>query len=325
MISYAQNFEDVILHRAFGDLKNGFFVDVGAAHPVDDSVTCHFYEQGWTGINIEPDPRLFTQLEQARERDINLDCVVGDPAALGTTTTLNVVSNPGLTTLDNKTAHQYRKQGLEIAQVSIPVMRMDDILQKHACNREIHFMKIDVEGSEIGVIDTNDWMRFRPWIVIVEVVVSNTGANQRARESPGLTQSGEVDRVMTSHGYNASYFDGLNRFYVAEENGDLAAHIAIPPNVFDGFILAREAQCVNERSAYQAQAESAEQRLIDYSRNTHQEFERLKSESAASERELRAWAASLEARAASLEEQIRGMRASWRWKATHPRFRNRSQ
>ena len=53
-ISYAQNFEDVILWRAFKNLQNGFYVDVGANDPINDSVTQAFYEKGWRGINIEP-------------------------------------------------------------------------------------------------------------------------------------------------------------------------------------------------------------------------------------------------------------------------------
>ena len=56
MISYAQNFEDVILWRALRDVPNGFYIDIGAGHPVADSVTMHFYEHGWRGINVEPDP-----------------------------------------------------------------------------------------------------------------------------------------------------------------------------------------------------------------------------------------------------------------------------
>ena len=54
MISYAQNQEDVLLRREFPDCTNGFYIDVGANDPVWDSVTKHFYDRGWHGINIEP-------------------------------------------------------------------------------------------------------------------------------------------------------------------------------------------------------------------------------------------------------------------------------
>jgi hypothetical protein len=54
MISYAHNFEDVLLDRCFRNVSNGFYIDVGAWDPVVDSVTHHFYEKGWHGINGEP-------------------------------------------------------------------------------------------------------------------------------------------------------------------------------------------------------------------------------------------------------------------------------
>src|SRR5579875_3806216 len=67
MVSYAQNFEDVMLRRALQDIACGFYVDIGAADPDADSVTRWFYEQGWRGINVEPDPRYFRRLEGQRQ------------------------------------------------------------------------------------------------------------------------------------------------------------------------------------------------------------------------------------------------------------------
>ena len=71
MISYAQNFEDVMLARAFAGKTEGFYVDVGAMDPVDGSVTKYFYELGWSGINIEPDEEYYKRLVADRKRDCN--------------------------------------------------------------------------------------------------------------------------------------------------------------------------------------------------------------------------------------------------------------
>src|SRR5438876_9312099 len=62
LISYAQNFEDVMLGRVFAGRKTGFYVDVGAADPVNLSVTKWFYDLGWSGLNIEPNRPLFERL-----------------------------------------------------------------------------------------------------------------------------------------------------------------------------------------------------------------------------------------------------------------------
>ena len=76
-ISYAQNHEDVMLWRALKHVQNGFYIDVGANHPSDDSVTRAFYERGWSGINIEPLSLHMAQLKADRPRDINLQFAVG--------------------------------------------------------------------------------------------------------------------------------------------------------------------------------------------------------------------------------------------------------
>ena len=77
MISYAQNFEDVMIARLFDAGYRGFYVDIGAAHPEFLSVTRHFYDQGWSGINVEPSLRFHPLLCAARPNDINLQCAIG--------------------------------------------------------------------------------------------------------------------------------------------------------------------------------------------------------------------------------------------------------
>src|SRR5215831_3973844 len=76
-ISYAQNFEDVMLWRALKHIDKGFYIDVGANDPDKDSVTKAFYERGWRGINVEPVPQWFERLEKARPRDLNLQLALG--------------------------------------------------------------------------------------------------------------------------------------------------------------------------------------------------------------------------------------------------------
>ena len=78
MISYAQNFEDVMVARLFDPDYQGFYVDIGAAHPDFLSVTRHFYDRGWSGINVEPSLRFYPLLCEARPNDINLQCAIGN-------------------------------------------------------------------------------------------------------------------------------------------------------------------------------------------------------------------------------------------------------
>src|SRR5262245_56098042 len=77
MLSYAQNGEDIVLGRAFAGVEHGFYIDVGASDPVDDSVTFHFYERGWRGVNVEADAAEYEHLVAARTKDVNLHAAVG--------------------------------------------------------------------------------------------------------------------------------------------------------------------------------------------------------------------------------------------------------
>jgi hypothetical protein len=79
-ISYAQNFGDVLLWRALKHVENGFYIDVGASDPKEDSVIKAFYDFGWSGINIEPVVRFYKKLQNHRPRDLNLNCAVSSKA-----------------------------------------------------------------------------------------------------------------------------------------------------------------------------------------------------------------------------------------------------
>ena len=94
-ISYAQNFEDVMLWRALKHIEKGFYVDVGAQHPVIDSVSKAFYERGWRGIHIEPVPQYAELLRKDRPDETVLQVALGDAEG---TLELNVIPETGLST-----------------------------------------------------------------------------------------------------------------------------------------------------------------------------------------------------------------------------------
>src|SRR5574341_354761 len=71
MKSYSQEGKDMILRRIFGNVENGFYVDVGAYHPKRFSNTFYFYKKGWSGINIDAMPGSMKFFTKMRSRDIN--------------------------------------------------------------------------------------------------------------------------------------------------------------------------------------------------------------------------------------------------------------
>jgi FkbM family methyltransferase len=225
-VSYAQNFEDVILWRALHHIENGFYVDVGAADPVEDSVTRAFYDRGWSGINIEPTEAYHARLVADRPRDLNLRVLAGAQFGMGT---IHVIPDTGLSTMDRNFAARQAVKGRQSWPEMLPIVTLDGVLQSHG-NRPIHFIKIDVEGAERAVLEGIDLKRFRPWIVLVEATEPDTQ----------IRTDHEWENFLLDRDYSFTYFDGLNCFYVANEHASLRDTIAVPPNTFDKFFRLSE-------------------------------------------------------------------------------------
>src|ERR1700722_1067401 len=76
-LSYSQNLEDYHLSLAFAGQATGTYIDVGAGHPIADNVSFWFYERGWHGIVVEPQPELAALYPRLRPRDRVVRGLVG--------------------------------------------------------------------------------------------------------------------------------------------------------------------------------------------------------------------------------------------------------
>lgn len=222
-ISYAQNLEDVMLWRVLHEIGPGFYIDVGACDPVADSVTKAFYDAGWHGINIEPMAGAFERVARAREKDINLKVALG--AQQGNITFYSIDDGNGLSTSVEELATKYINEGRKVEEINVPVDTLEHICEQYV-QAEIHFLKIDVEGGERCVLEGADLVNYRPWIILVESTEPNTTKPSYAGWEP----------ILLDAGYYFVYFDGLNRFYVANEKmGALSEGFSCPPNWFDHY------------------------------------------------------------------------------------------
>ena len=223
-VSYAQNFEDVMLWRALKHIENGCYVDVGAQHPVVDSVSKAFYERGWRGIHIEPVPQYAKLLRQDRPDETVLEVALSDAEG---TLELNVIPDTGLSTAVDAYAQRHQvERGLEHQLIQVPVLTLKSAL-KSLVGKDVHWLKIDVEGLEKKILQGWDSQILRPWIMVVEATIPGSPEADYASWDP----------ILTAADYQFVYFDGLNRFYVAKEHGELTEAFSAPPNVFDGVQL----------------------------------------------------------------------------------------
>lgn len=220
MISYAQNGEDVVLARLFAGRTTGRYVDVGASDPVKDSVTKHFYDLGWRGINIEPIPAVADALRAARPEDVTLQIALG--AQAGDIELHLVTDKEGWSTTDDTLAESYRGE-LRMEDVPVRMRTLADVLTEYP--GPVDFLKIDVEGAEEAVLRGADWTAHRPRVVVVEA--TKPGSPTPVHQS--------WDPLLVEAGYRCVLFDGLNRFYAQESDAEAREVLAAPANIFDDY------------------------------------------------------------------------------------------
>src|SRR5229473_2269859 len=211
-----------MLARVFAGRNTGFYVDVGAADPVNLSVTKWFYDLGWSGLNIEPNKQLFDRLAADRPRDINLDCGAGATASEAQFFESDVGE---LSSFDSRVQDNTQSIGVKGSTRTVAVAPLTDLLKLHCPGCAIDFLKIDVEGWESEVLKGLDLRQFRPIVIVIEATVPQTQIESHTEWEP---------RVLSAD-YSFVYFDGVNRFYLADEHAEMKKHFTSPPNVFDEF------------------------------------------------------------------------------------------
>jgi len=227
MISYGQNREDVLLNRLFPADYKGFYIDVGANHPTQDSITAHFYARGWRGVNVEPSSS-HDQVAKARPRDINLSVAVSNRS--GEATLHEFPEATGLSTFNAALAESaHARFGFRCVKRQVAMVTLAELCREHV-RGPIDFMSVDVEGHEREVLEGADWQKYRPRVVLVEATLPKT--TEPTHE--------QWEHLLLGADYLFAFFDGLNRFYVRAEDRALVPRLAVPANVHDDYITYRE-------------------------------------------------------------------------------------
>ena len=284
---YSQNFEDVMLARCFSDRSQGFYVDVGAQHEEVESVTKHFYEAGWSGINIEP-VKEFAETFNCRKRDITVCCAAGAKEGSGS---LAISLRTGLSTFDHSNAANADAMGYIEENREIAIRKLDDILLALGYETlSFEFLKIDVEGFELDVLEGLNLHRYRPEVILCEVTEPNT--------SKKSSHYAKICERVEGFNYHPIHFDGLNQWWcISEKQAKYSPYFSLPPGVFDSITITPHNgfNCRKQLSQSEKQAKEAQKQLAEMTKLIDQAI------------------ASRDA----IEKEVNAIKSSRLWKITH--------
>ena len=205
-ISFSQKGEDIMLQSIF-DKKTGFYIDIGAFHPTIYSNTNVFYLKGWRGINIEPNPDNLKLFNQERCRDINLNMAVAEKECNMTYYKFNY---PAVNSLSKEHAQHWAKQPGHIIEEEILVVTkpIEKILDQYLpANTEIDFMSVDCEGLDLIVLKSNNWLKYRPKVILVEFLYYDFENFRTA----------DIYQFIISKGYAFYGIMGISVFFMEEK------------------------------------------------------------------------------------------------------------
>lgn len=197
--SYSQEGEDLILKRIFEGKENGFYVDVGAHHPLRFSNTYIFYKLGWRGINIDAMPKSMVYFDKIRPNDINIETPVSDRQQ---TLTYYAFNEPALNGFSEKLSiERNKKDGYKIIFRKEMVTKtlaqvLDQYLPK---SQTINFLTIDVEGLDFSVLKSNDWEKYTPEVVLVEILGSSLEDINASEITSFMKKKGYIIFAKTYH------------------------------------------------------------------------------------------------------------------------------
>jgi FkbM family methyltransferase len=197
MSRHAKSQEELVFDY-FGRRATGFFVEVGANHPTEGSQTWLLEQNGWQGILVEPQERLFRELNQHRPHCRVFRAACTAPGRTGFAE-LHIPDegHNGFATLEPN-VHDYGLQYERTEKVELVTL---DSLLTQVGNPEVDFLSIDTEGTELDVLRGFDLRQHHPKLILLE----------------DKGQSLEKHRHLAHQGYKLVKRTELNNWYVPRE------------------------------------------------------------------------------------------------------------
>jgi len=154
---------DLAVDFYFKNKKNGIYIDIGCHLPLINNNTYLLYKRGWTGINIDLDYSVIDAFNFLRKKDTNLQACVSNKNEEKKLYFFH--ERAAKNTLSRDHAFGAKKI------LNIKTLTLNEIILKTPYyDKEIDFLSIDVEGSELDVLRGFDLNKYKPKIIVTEFI-----------------------------------------------------------------------------------------------------------------------------------------------------------
>ena len=205
--SYSFNGVDLLVDYIFKSKKNGFYLDIGAQHPVSNNNTYLLFKKGWNGINIDLDEKNINLFKLARPKDVNLNFAISDSEK--EVDLFYYHDSSPINTLSKNVSDFQKAKVSKIKKIKTKIL--NNVLEDLSFKNHIDYMNIDVEGHEIQVLKGFDISKYKPSVISIEYL----DLNMKKLEF----KNNDVNNLLNSDLYK--YFIQNNYFFVNWLHGDL--------------------------------------------------------------------------------------------------------
>ncbi len=183
------------------------YIDLGANHPKEMNNTYFFYTHGARGILVEANPQLIPALRLYRNRDIILNNCVD--AKSGDFVDFYILNVDGLSTSNVDSVNEVIELNSSVnvkEKVSIETISVNDIIERYLKDCPV-ILSVDIEGKDMEVLSSINFNKYRPLIIIVEMIEYSTQLMVGQKNE-------NILNLMKDNDYVEFAFTGINSIFI---------------------------------------------------------------------------------------------------------------
>ena len=159
--------EDIFVSNYTKNIKNGFYIDIGAHHPLNQNNTFLLHKKNWSGINVDINEFSIDLFNYLRPNDLNIQTIISDSNDYVDLYYQKDFSF--LNTIDLSTAKRHFNNNFKTRKVKS--LTFNELLSNSIYkNKKINFLNIDVEGAEMKILKCIDFAKYDPDLICIEIL-----------------------------------------------------------------------------------------------------------------------------------------------------------